>query len=356
MIYFILGLSLFVGQPDRAFSDYIFMCTFFQNKTAKIFSLSDTGNITFLYNLEVGGNPEKLLFSPDGHWGLIGSNTTYYPPTQKTIVLGVSKDKIISVLGDAHCEYQNPVAISPDSKVGVYGGNMQTLLFDYKDNSFKVTPTNNPILANQFCFSSLSGNIIGQGGSEFFEFMLLDDMSTTTTGFVLDISPSDGNRDLDITPDGKTGIVLSGAGYSITTLKIHSEGGFEKVQEIYVKKNEPQQCEITLDSKYAIISFYYSPYLKSYSIGEDSKLTEKSSITIPNAYPYEDLAVTPDAKYAVLRTLTGNGTSIFHVVYIHPDKTLEFLPDKNFETTGHVSAIDFLPPYKDYLTNSWMLY
>jgi len=357
IIYIIIFcLALILVQP--AFSDYILMCTFFTNPVAKIFKLSDEGDISFLYSLEVGGNPESLVFSPNGHWGLIGSNTTSYPPTQKTIILGATQEREIYYLGYAHCENQNFVTISPNSKYGLFGWNLQTIIFNLKDNSFNVIPTNNPPLSLCASFSSLNNRILAiKYNKTVEEFVMLDDKTTTSTGFTVDISPSKG-RWIYITPDGKTGIVLNPDKYQITTLRMHPEGGFHIVQQFDTKSGNPDQLEITDDGKFAIIVYYSNDVgkgMKSFSIGDDSCLTEVDGIDTPEGAG-EDMAVTPDGKFAVTRTLNANGTSTFNVVRIYPDGKLQYLPEKDFTTTGHVSAMDFLPPYQPYPENSFVLY
>jgi hypothetical protein len=200
---------------------------------------------------EVGGNPESLCFAPNGKWGLVGNYTTDYPPTQEDIVLGVDENRIISVLGTVHNDLYDLIAISTDSRYGVYGCNLKTLRFD-NDTSFTVIPTENPLLCVQAVFSKVTNNILVQRLNFIEEYTLLPDGRTTDTGFTLDISPSTGNGDLN---------------------------------------------------------------------------------------------VTPDVKYIVTRALI-NDKSYFYVVRIKEDGKLEYLPEKDYVCTGHVSAIAFVPPQK----------
>jgi len=359
-IILLIWLSLILGQPYLCFCDYIMMCTFFGNPVAKVFRMTEDGDILTSGSIEIGGNPESLVFSPDGHWGLAGSHTTYYPPTQKTLVIGANQNREIYSLGYVHCETEKLAAISPDSRYGVYGADLKTLRMERNGDFFPIL-SNNPLIGGFYAPSSkISNNFLTDGGyNNIIEFTLLDDGRTTTTGFSLDISPSDGGEDLEISPDGKTAIALGGSGggsYCIAVLRIFPEGGFALVQQFNSSSYNPMEVDFTPDSKYAIIVFWCeNANIRSYAIGADSKLTEVGSTRItPYTIP-EDMAVTPDGKFAVTRVLEPPG-SVFQVVRIYSDGSLEYLPEKNFGTTGAVSAIDFLPPYQPYPENSFVLY
>ena len=65
--------------------------------------------------------------------------------------------------------------------------------------------------------------------------------------------------------------------------------------------------------------------------------------------------MTPDGKYAVTRTLMG-GASIFFVVRIHEDGKLEYLPNNDYNCSGQVSDIAFIPPQKSEADSSWNRY
>ena len=347
-----MGSLFFLYLPTFLFSDNVMMCTFGQNPVARVYKLSDEGDISFDYDLTVGGNPRSLCFAPNGKWGMIGSHTTYYPPTQVTIVLGVDENRDISVLGTAHNENAELIAISPDSRYGVYGCNLKTLRFD-NDTTFTVIPTENPLLCVQAVFSKVTNNILVQRPNFIEEYTLLPDGSTTDTGFTLDISPSTGNGDLNISLDGRTLIALSGQTYRVTSLRINEEGGCSIAHQFNPGSYNPGEVDFTPDSKYAVISFVWSSdNLKIYRIEEDSKLTETDSIELPS-YPGEDMAITPDGKYVVTRALI-NQYSYFYVVRIKEDGKLEYLPEKDYVCTGHVSAIAFVPPRIHGV--SWILY
>ena len=357
-IILLIWLSLLMGQPYLCFCDYIMMCTFFGSPVAKVFKMTEDGDISTSCSIEIGGNPESLVFSPDGHWGLAGSHTTDYPPTQKTLVIGANKDREIFSLGYVHCETESLVAISPDSRYGVYGADLRSVRV-YRNGTFQEIPTNNPILTAGYHagFSSLSNKILGQSYMKINEFTLLDDGRTTATGFSLDISPSSGGEDLEISPDGKTAIVLGGGtpgSYSVNILQIHPKGGFSLAQKFNSSSYNPEEVDFTPDSKYAIVTFACSgKTIINYSIDADSKLTEVGSAQTPFYLGY--LSVTPDGKYAVTLTNEG-GKSILIVVRIYPDGSLEYLPEKNYPLTSIVSALDFLPPYQPYPENSFVLY
>jgi hypothetical protein len=337
------------------------LCTFVEDTIAKAFNVSDEGDIQYDYILNIGSEPISIFFSPNGHWGMIGCNTISNPTTQKTVILGVDENRGISVLGSVHNENLWLVSISPDSCYGVYGHDLRTLRF-YPDNTFVEIPTDNPLLAPYDApFSTLNNNLYyANSHKELVECTLLPDGTTTTTGEVVDISPSKGTWGLDITPDGKTCIALSGITYEISVLRIHPEGGMSLVQQFDVISKNPEVVDFTPDSKFAVVSFstipLENPDLIIYRIGSDSLLTEVDSVQLPNS-PGEDMAVTPDGKYIVTRDLFLESTgarTYFYVVRINEDGTLEYLPDKDYNCSGFVSCIAFVPPRKHGV--SWILY
>jgi len=323
--------------------------------------MSDSGTITFDYFLDVGGNPESLCFSPNGYWGLIGSHTTTYPPTQRVTIIRINKNMDISVSGYLFNDQENLVSISPDSLYGVYGFDLKTIRY-YSDGTFKAIPNQNPPLAAfDAPFSSYNGRMISQNGRGIIiESTLLDDGRTTTTGFILDINPDFPNADIAISPDGKTCVLIGVGPHHVISLRIHKEGGFHIAQMLVPPYGEPMQVDFTPDSKYAIISYwsdYHNPGLVSYSIGDDSTLTEVDAEYIPPTGAGEDMAVTPDGKYAVTRTISAqSGYSDFYVVSIYPDGKMQYLPDKTYRTSGDVSAIAFVPPQKTEADSSWAMY
>ena len=354
-ITIIIAWLLLMGQPGKIFADYVMMCTFFQNQVARVYNVNDEGEISFDYNLEVGGNPRSLCFAPNGKWGLVGSHTTSYPHTQKTIVLGVDQNRKISVLGTAHNEYGELLAISPDSKYGVYGADLRSLKYN-KNGTFDVIPTSNPVVANRDAdFSSYSGNLFSNGyPGEITEYKITSDGKISTTEFMIDIEPSSANQDLTISPDGKTCIVLSIGTYEITSLRILKNGGCSIAHQFNTYSDTPDEVYFTPDSKIAVVSFFTIDNLCSYLVGGDSRLTEADSLDLPG-YPGEDMAITPDGKYVITRELINN-FSFFYVVRLHQDGTLEYLPEKDYICGGHVSAMAFVPPQVTEAEESWTWY
>jgi WD40 repeat protein len=354
LIFLIIWIYLY-SHPVFLHADNVMMCTFFQNPVARVYKVSDEGDITFDYNVTVGGYPLTIVFSPDGKWGLVGGDTTYgHPERQITVVLSVDENRDISVLGTAHNELYELVAISPDSRYGVYGCDLKTLRFN-NETTFTVISTENECMCGvDGSFSSLNNYLYVENGYKtIVEYTLLPDGRTTDTGFTLDISPSTGYWDLNITPDGRTLVALSMETYRVTSLRINEEGGCSIAHQFDPGSYNPGEVDFTPDSKYAVISFVWSiNNLKIYSIGEDSKLTETDSITLPEQAG-EDMAVTPDGKYVVTRALI-NSYSYFYVVRITEDGKLEYLPEKDYVCTGHVSAIAFVPPQIHGV--SWILY
>jgi len=347
----IICFILYTAQDD-----YQMMCTFESNPIAKIFTMSDEGDIVFDNDLEVGGNPNSLCFSPNGKWGMIGSHTTSYPPTQKTIILGVDSNREISVLGTVQNEYYWLVAISPDSRYGVYGCDLKSLRM-YPDNTFTVIPTDNPILSGGYnaSFSKLNNNFYIYSYNNIVEYTMLSNGRTTETGFSMDISPSSANEDIRVSPDGKTCIILSIGDYQITVLRIHSGGGFTLAQQFSTESNSIKEVRFTPDSKYAVVSFRTGyPDLRIYRINWDSTLTETDNIYLPNE-PGWKMAVTPDGKFAVTVALIGSKT-YFYIVRIHENGTLEYLPDKDYNYNGFVGAIAFVPPEVTCARDLWMNY
>jgi len=279
-IVFVIILFLF---PLIGKTDYPMMCTFENNPIARIYSVSDEGDIIFENNLEVGGNPITICFSPNGKWGMIGSNTTYYPPTQKTIILGIDSNRDISVLGTVHNEHYDLVSISSDSRYGIFGNYLQTVIFNNSDNTFYTNTENNTFYASFYAdFSSLNQKIISRRTFCLIkEYEINSNGRVVETGESMDISPSSGNEDLRISPDGKTCIILSIGEYNITVLRIHEGGGFSLVQRFNTESFNPQEVRFTPDSRYAVVSFSTGyPDLRIYRINWDSTLTRKQIISI----------------------------------------------------------------------------
>ncbi len=342
---------IIISVPVWLFSDYILVCPFFGSTTAKTFKVSEEGDITFWYNFQIDGYPTSLTFSPDGHWGLIGSPRSYYPEKDRTIVLGIDKVQNVSMLESIWCDKDNIVLFTNDSMHGFFGSNLRTINFNSQNQHYQINTTENPALCSEAGFSIYSNKIIAVADKNIKEFDLNSDEIVYSTGFLVDISPSTGNAGIDITPDGKTCIITSYYNYQITTLNIKQTGGFDKVQQFNPIPQNAWQCEITYDSKYAIVLF--TNCVKSFLIGNDAQLTEVGHADIKEGR--ENLAVTPDGKYAITRYLY-NDKSVFQVVKINAGGTLQYLPEKDLTITGHISAMAFLPPYQEYLSTSWYLY
>jgi hypothetical protein len=363
LFIFITWLSL-LGQPSILFADYVMLCTFVDNTIARVYNVSDQGDIQYDYTLDIGSEPNSVCFSPNGHWGMIGCNTiSTKPETQQTVILGVDENIKISVLGSVHNEYHWLVSISPDSHYGVYGFDLKSIRF-YPDNTYVEIPNDNPLIASFYApFSKLNFNFyVENNDKKITECTLSPDGRTTTTGQVINIIPSTGAQDVNVSPDGKTCIALSIIKYRITVLRIHQEGGASIVQQFNTISTNPYVVDFTPDSKYALVSFVTSPSeypdLIIYSIGPDSLLTETDSVILPND-PGEEMAVTPDGKFAITRCLIlepSGPRSYFYVVRIHEDGTLEYLPEKDYNCSGFVSAIAFVPPRITSAGNSWIMY
>ena len=356
-------LLLLLGQPSPLFSDYTMMCTFFSNPEARVFKVSDEGAITFDYNINVGGYPTSLEFSPNGRWGLISGDTTEgHPERQIATILKVDEDRTISVLGYVYNEHENLVAISPDSEYGVYGRDLKTLRF-HSDNTYEVIPEeNDPLVCPDVAFSKLSGNMMGLNGwiyGEMCEFSLLPDGRAAPTGFSVDINPSRGNRGLKVSPDGRTCIVISSADYRITSLRINELGGFSIAQQFNSVSANAKDIGFTPDSRYVFISFIdpEDGNIRSYAINPDSTLTLVQALSLGNDCG-EDMAVTPDGKFAITRhlMLSSGARSFFNVVRINNDGTMEYLPENDYNCLGFVSDIEFVPPIITSSRDLWMNY
>ena len=346
----IIAWLLIIGQPGVLFCDHIMMCLFSSVGHSEIFNVSDNGEIIHQYNLTLTERnvPFKMCFSPDGRWALVGYDTTpSIPNTHITTLLKVDKNDIVHVQATLDNGYNELVTISPDSKYGVYGQNLNTLRY-YSDGTFFDIPTDESYLSGKYGdFSKYSGNIItnsGWPGGEVREFTLMDDGRTTTTGVVVDISPATGLKGLFVSPDGKTVIALSYIdGYEITVLKVHEEGGLSVTQQFTPLSTGPRDVDFTPDSRFALITFYDSDgeKVRSYEINEKSELTLVDAIFLPGS-PGEDMAVTPDGRYCITRELI-RGRSYFYVVAIDKDGYLTYLPDNDYDIPGFVSDIAFLP-------------
>ena len=362
-VFILMTCLSFFGHSGCLFADYVMMCTFWESTIARVYNVSDEGDIQYDYTLDIDSEPVSICFSRNGKWGMVGCWTTSNPATQKTIILDIDENIKISVLGFVHNEYQSLVSISPDSRYGIYGWDLNSVRF-YPDNTYYTIPNDNPFIGNrEASFSKLNHKLYVQQSSnkKVVECTLLEDGRTTITGEEVDISPSTGAQDLNVSPDGKTCIALSIITYEISVIRIHPEGGASLVQQFNTISMNPYVVDFTPDSKYAVISFYTSsqtPDFIIYRIGEDSLLTEVDSLQLPND-PGEDMAVTPDGKFAITRFLIlehSGPRSYFYVVRIHEDGTLEYLPERDYNCTGFVSDIKFVPPQRTAAGESWIRY
>jgi len=341
-----------------AYSNYIMVCTIFESQDADIYSMTDEGKIQFNYELKVTQGVEALsiTFAPNGHWGLIGCNTTPQPSTQFATVIGVDKNQNISIIGYIPNKYRWLVAISPDSKYGVYGYNLGTIRFNNYNNTFTVINNINPIVTNYYAsFSNLNNKLIVEDGvNKVIEYEISNTGNAVPTSNTLDISPAIamGWPDNETSPDGKTCILLNNSNMCITVLSIHKDGGFSLVQQFGEQSLNPRVVGFTPDSKYAIISFY--GHIRSYKINDDSHLTEISSIELGDTAG-EAMDVTPDGKFAVTEEAFIDHL-IFHVFKIYDNGTLEYLPQNDYIFEGYPSAIAFIPPYKTAADPSWNMY
>jgi len=341
---------LLLGQPDILFADYTMMCTYFENPVAYIYKVSDEGDISFWYKMTVtpGGEPDSIVFSPNGHWGMVGCWTTDWLPTQWTTLLEVDKNGMINILDYLYNDLGWLAAISPDSKYGVFGADLKTLRY-YHDGIYSVIPVNNPIIAcYEASFSVLNNHLyVGDSYKNIVECELTEDGTTTTTGFKLDIEPSSGSEDIKVSPDGRTCVVLSSIQYCITVLRIHEKGGFELVEQF----NTPDiadEVDFTPDSQYAVITTFYD--MRIYRIELDSHLTETDRITLPYR-PGEYMAITPDGKYVI------TGIINFQVTRILEGGKFQYIPEKDYRhTPGSVSALAFVPPQITEANPSWNMY
>jgi len=355
-ITIIIAWLLLMGQPGMIFADYVMMCTFFQNPESRVYSVSDDGDISMDYFLEVGGYPLSIEFAPNGKWGLVGQDTTEgHPERQIIVILNVDKNRNISVYGTFHNEHHELVAISPDSKVGIFGNYLQSIIY-HPDGTFTLNNENNEFMANRYAaFSSWNGRILAEKTAFIItEYKLNLENKVIPTYNTKNISPSSGNEDLEISPDGKTCIVLSIGTHEIVVLRIRENGGFSLLQAFNTDSMNPCEVVFTPDSQYAIIVFDTRDNVWSYKIEDNSSLTFVDALDLPGS-PGEDIDITPDGKFLVTRALYV-GYSHFMVVRIHENGTLEYLPEKDYYCGGHVSAMAFVPPQITSTDESWTFY
>ena len=346
---------LLLGQPDDLFADYTMMCTYYENPVAYIYKVSDEGDISLWYNMTVtpGGEPDSVVFSSNGHWGIVGCWTTDWLPTQWTILLEIDKNSMINVLDYIYNDLSWLVAISPDSKYGIYGCDLKSLRY-YSDGNYQIIPSTNPILTGgrECSFSTLNNHFFceysGTVSNSISEYLMNEDGSTTSTGFKLDIKPSNGYGDIKVSPDGHTCIVLSAITYYVTVLRIHAEGGFDLVEQFNSPSTNANEVDFTPVSQYAIITFFNG--MRIYRIEQDSHLTETDSIVLPYR-PGEYMAITPDGKFVI------TGIFNFQVVRILEGGKFQYLPEKDYpHTPGSVSALAFVPPQITEANPSWNVY
>jgi hypothetical protein len=235
------------------------------------------------------------------------------------IILGVNAQGKIYVLDSIPGDFWGPAAISPDSKIGVYGNRLNSLRF-HRDYTYEIVPSDNPDICIEYSdFSSLNNKLYVRNSPInpriIGEYTLLPDGRTTATGAMVDISPSSGNEDFKISPDGKTGISLSSGTYIITVLNIFPNGGFSIKEQFNLIYNgyslgTLNDIAFTPDSKYAIISHLGSYNIVSFRINNDSSLTLVDGLDLPE-YPGEVMNITPDGKFVITRDISYGGTTFF---------------------------------------------
>jgi hypothetical protein len=340
------------------FADNVMMCTIDLSSTAHVFKVTDDGDIIYDYSVQVCPFPANIEFAPNGKWGLVGGDTPPdKPETQVTTILTVDENRRVSYLGSVHNENGRPVAISPDSKYGVYGSDLKSLRYNSKTQSYTILSSedDNPSLCMDIDFTVLTGNLLGRSNYVIKEYEILSNGRIGATGYELDITPSRGSHGIYISPDGWTSVVCDLRPYSVTVLRLREPSGYSIVQQFDAISLNPYQADFTPDSKYAVISFYTSEAdLRTYSIGYDSKLTLVDTLNLPNK-PGECMAVTLDGKYIITRGIY-QGKTYFYVVRLNEDGTMEYLPAKDYVINGYVSAIEFVPQSKTDVGNSWLLY
>jgi len=354
-IILVCVFCIFMIQPCLLFADYIMMCTFFECCQAGVFSVSEEGDISFKYFLNTPFDRTRLVFAPNGKWGLMrGAPPDTFPEGQVVSVLVIDENNNISILGSIYNNIGDLVAISPNSRYGIYGGNLESLR--YFNGIYEVIPSSNPDIAGSYASFSLLNNhfFYGNGDHNIREGEILPDGRAVPTGFSVNINPSN-NWEIAVSPDGRTCIVAGVEGYTITVLRVQESGGCSLVQQFSTAPSyNPYVVDFTPDSQYAIVSYIDNPCMRCFRIKNDSHLTEVSSLSLPWE-PGEDMAVTPDGKFAITRALLTWGSQ-FYVVRIHEDGILEYLPDKDYACSGDVSAIAFVPPQITAANPSWNMY
>ena len=358
LIFVWIMCVVLVAVCSGAFADYVMMCTFFQNSEARAYKLTDDGEIIPDYYLNVEAyDPIAIAFAPNGKWGLVGG-TTGYPERYKTYVLGIDKERRISLLGWVYNDRGWLVAISPDSRYGVHGADLRSLRF-HPNGTFTDIPTTNPALANHdAAFSKFNNYLYARSYPGIIsEYQVLPDGRIGGTGFSINIEPATGTGDVELTPDGRTCIALSMDPYNVTSMQVHKEGGLTLVQQFNVINYNIEQIDFTPDSQYAVISFWDSREvgdLVSFRIGPDSRLTKVDSLDLPGS-PGGNIAITPDGEYIIAIELYYY-YSLFYVARLHEDGTMEYLPENDYICVGHVSDMAFVPPRITAAEGVWSMY
>ena len=357
----IVAWLLIIGQPGNVFCDYILFCLYTGTGQSRVFNMDRDGFLSYHYDLTLTdlNEPVQVCFSPNAKWGLVGYDMSQSKPeTHITTLLKIGIDRKIYVHETLQNSYGRLVAISPDSKYGVYGQNLNTLKY-HSNGTIENIHTDNSYIAGIYGdFSSYNGNIItnsGWPGHEIKEFILLADGRTTITENIVDINPTMALLGLQVSPDGRTCIALSNSESKITSLRINQNGEIILAHEHTEPKSGPVDLGFTPDSKYLLVSFYDCDgsdggELRCFSIDNESRLSLVKSLDLPNC-PH-GMAVTPDGKYAVVCDFIL-GKTYFYVVEISENGGLTYLPDRDFEYPGLMTALSFVPDPKSHL---FMLY
>ena len=363
MIIFLVLLSPFIwGQQAPCPDDYVMLATFYEMKEYRTFHVSNQGEITYNSKQQFPLKPFLIAIAPNGKWGLIGCVTTPDPSMQYSILLKIGKEKNIELWDYLYNKYLNGetsryVSISPDSSIGCYGNNLNSVRV--LNNNFYNLHYNSNIPVAVYDFLS-SNRILAQTGWHILsEFSVSPDGVTTPTGVTIDISPSTAQRGIRVSPDGRTAIVISGVGADVTVIRVNGDGDFSVVQQFGYAGDNYNPSAVYFSQNSSLAAIRYQKFISIYAVSYDSRLTEISRASIPRGVPDGMMAVSYDFKLAVAgyRVLeSGVQKSYFYVFRIHENGMIEYMPDKDYVCLGLYGDIAFVPPQVTDAEPAWDMY
>ena len=379
----VLGLAGGVHAPPASFAgDYLLFASQTQGTRGRVYDMDAEGNLTFRAEHEVGWCSNHISVSPDGRAAVFGS---YWPPMGLPVlsVFFIGTDGSIapplyannSLPQDTTHGIWNPIVFHGTRPL-FYAGFDPISRYRYSPWQQTVEPLDVTFDAEYFWphnmgYSAHAESLVYaplEAGERItaVQTMKLDkdgsfgDRSTSST------LSSYSMRDLAVSRDGRWAAVSTFDDPILHLVRIGNDGTPTLMDEVSFPHNEHPDTTwlaFTPDSRHLLMLAHDGTRpLSQYEIDEaKGKLILRSwlewdapgwTIDTPRA-----VTVTPDGRYAAFCSVNLANLSHFliHVVRIHKDGRLEYLPGKEAEVPYHLSDLAFAP-LPEAGVEDWVMY